>query len=119
MAGNKQGYTYGATAAADHSAKVGYGVVISAAGLNGVPKVAIAGAGVRIDGVIVNGEVSGAMDTVTSQGIVYMVVGADIAAAGEVEIDANGAIITKAAGTAIGKVFAAATSGSKVPVFLY
>lgn len=118
MAGEKIGYVYSAYAGADHTGKEGYGVVISG-GADGLPTVSIATAGVKIDGVILRGEVKDATDRVAKEGIVMMVVGTAIGAAGEVEIDDNGAIITKATGVAIGKVFAAADAGDIVPVFLY
>ena len=118
MAGEKIGYVYSAYAGADHTGKEGCGVVISG-GADGLPTVSIATAGVKIDGVILRGEVKDATDRVAKEGIVMMVVGTAIGAAGEVEIDGNGAIITKTTGVAIGKVFAAADAGDIVPVFLY
>jgi hypothetical protein len=119
MTGEKLGYVYGAVSAADLTGKEGYAVVISGSGTNTVPKVAIAGAGVKIDGVVLRGDVVGAMNRIGKDGFIMMKVGATISAAGEVEINASGLIIPKASGTAIGKVMAAAATNDVVPVFVY
>jgi hypothetical protein len=118
MAGEKLGYTYSASAKTDHTGKEGLAVIIGG-GVDGLPQVELAGAGVKIDGVILRGDIQGATERIGKNGIIMMKVGAAIVGAGEVQIDANSCVITKAAGIAIGKVFAAAAQNDIVPVFVY
>jgi hypothetical protein len=117
MAGEKLGYTYTARAAADHQGLEGIAVVING-GAEGIPQVEVAGAGVAIDGVILRGEKAGEVERIGKEGVIMMITGAAIVAAGEVEIDADGKVITKASGVAIGECFAAASSGDMIPIML-
>jgi len=101
-------------AAADHSAKRYYAVVVDSNG-----KAAIAGADKVIAGVIRTPEASGIGEEIVTQGITFAIFGAQVAAGANVSTDANGKFITAVAGPVVGiAVVGAAADGDIGSVLL-
>lgn len=101
-------------AAADLSASQHKAIAVD---ING--KAAIAGAGVKIAGLLRNDPNIGEEATIVTNNVAIGVAGAGgVAAGAELEVGAAGALITLAAGKPAGIALAAAAAGEKVAVLL-
>lgn len=91
----------------------------AAAGVS--PKVALPSAGGKVTGVAAfDAPVNGLVTVLRDRGSVVPVTAAGTIAFGaEVQVDATGAVVTLAAGVAVGRAWSAGTSGNDVFVTLY
>lgn len=92
---------------------------LSATAEGGVYTVGAVSAGGRIFGVAAHDAAINELVTVLRGGIVPIRAGAAISAFAEVEVDANGQVITKSSGVAIGFVATGASNGADAEVVLY
>lgn len=84
-------------AATDLSAKQFYAVKVDSNG-----KAALAGAGERAAGILQNDPASGKVANVMALGVSKAVYGASVTAGAELEVDANGKLITASTGKVVG-----------------
>jgi hypothetical protein len=92
MAYDIPGFSFTGIAAADLTGKEGYGVVIDTAG-----KIALAGAGVAIDGILRYASTAGQAVTVVKSGQMGVVFGGSVTAGANLSTDAAGKFVVTAA----------------------
>lgn len=94
-------------------------VAISGNGSGGAPSIAHAAAGARVFGVAGYDAAIGELVPVIRKGVVPVTAAAAISANNEVEVGANGQVIPKAAGIAVGVALFDAANGADALIALY